>query len=137
MPEINRILPPLPVFVAKKPLYISKNFQVVMDYKPFTHGTIADQRFFIEPLTDEAERMLEFAAKRHNIKQYQFNERVILEEERKTKRRCIRADFIQENLPALLWGQIDIPDGDKDSMPSPRRMEECLTEHPQKYTFQD
>jgi hypothetical protein len=129
---------PLPNFIAGKPLYISANFRVVMDYKPRTNNTIADQRFFIEPTTDEAERMLKLAAVKHNIQENQLTVREISNSEASKKyRSSIRADFIKENLPSLLWGQIDVPKEGEDSMPSPRRMEECLTKHPREYTFQD
>ena len=140
MPKLNEVSEPLalPPFVVEKPIFISANYRVVMGYKPGTKNTVRDQRFFIEPTTDEGEKMLMLATKKHNITSNIINAREVPNETGTTKlRQCVRANFETGNLPSFLWGQIDIPDGSEDTMPSPRRMEECLMKHPQEYTFQD
>lgn len=129
---------PTPEFVPGKTILETRlgQYRVVTDFKPNTKHTELDRRFFIEPLTDDAERMLELAAGKHNIQDYQFNLRNVPGEKETKLRRCVRADFIPENLPALLAGQVVKPEQGKDSVPSPERMEACLLKHPQKYSFE-
>ncbi len=111
------------------------HFRVVMGFKPGLEGQPDGARFFIEPLDDDAESMLKLAAKAHHIPN--FNQREVRTLNESKPRECLRADFIADNLPALLHGHIDIPTEGSDSVPSPDRMEACLKLHPTGYTFSD
>jgi|SRR3989344_6249065 len=125
----------LPEFSPGATVRESEQYRIVMDWKPGSEKQKSGQRFFIEPKTDEAQRMLEMASKTHNIGN--FNEREVINEEGTSIRRCLRADFIIENLPSLLLGQVDIPAEGEDTIPSPDRMEECLRNHPSHYSYTD
>lgn len=120
----------LPQFVPGKVLRETKNFRVVMDWKPDEEETIGGERFFIEPKNKKAEFMLKLAALTHNLKDRHFNKR--------NEFNCLRADFKATNLPVLIKGETRIPKSPKeDTIPSPDRMEECLVRHPSRYMIDD
>lgn len=123
----------LPRFVSGAVVRATSYFRIVMDYKPELQGQKEGERFYIVPLTDEAERMLGLAAKEHNISN--FSVRDVTTPEGSPQRSCLRADFSAENLPVILLGEVDIPVEGEDSIPSIERMEECLKLHPDSYTF--
>ncbi|OGH11389.1 MAG: hypothetical protein A3B38_01000 [Candidatus Levybacteria bacterium RIFCSPLOWO2_01_FULL_36_13] len=123
----------LPSFTKGAIVKETPNYRVVMDYKPGDEGKASGQRFFIEPLSDEAERMLALAALKHNV--LNINYREIEVRKVKALRKSLRADFIAENLPSLLFGVTQAPEEGADTIPSPERMEECLNSHPETYTF--
>ncbi len=126
----------LPVFSPGVVVRETANYRVVMDWKPGLEGQTNGGRFFIEPKTYEAQQMLFSAARAHNISN--FNERDVPNPGKEIKKRsCLRADFIVENLPPLMLGEMQIPANDEDSIPPPDRMEECLKLHLMSYTFTD
>jgi hypothetical protein len=134
-PELKNELK-LPGFSPSGLVRETTNFIVMMDWKPGLEGQTNGGRFFIEPKTDEAQKMLSMAAKEHNIDN--FNERGVPNPDGEIMmRQCLRADFIVENLPSLMLGVVEIPNEGEDSIPSPDRMEECLRLNPSMYTFGD
>ncbi|MBI4079009.1 MAG: hypothetical protein HY429_01800 [Candidatus Levybacteria bacterium] len=132
----------LPQFVPGRVLRETKNFRVVMDWKPGEEEKTGAERFFIEPKNKDAEFMLRLAALTHNLKDTHFNQRkvLVMGEEKKTfwEFGCLRADFKAANLPVLLKGKVEIPKStNEDTIPSPDRMEDCLVLHPRRYTFNE
>lgn len=125
----------LPPFTKGAIAKETAHFRIVMDYKPGEEEKVSGQRFFIEPLTDGAEIMLAMAAIKHNVLNINFRE--VSNGDIKTLRKSLRADFIAENLPSLLFGVTEKPEDGKDTIPSPDRMEQCLNSHPDTYTFSD
>ncbi|OGH02569.1 MAG: hypothetical protein A2798_02935 [Candidatus Levybacteria bacterium RIFCSPHIGHO2_01_FULL_37_17] len=127
----------LPRFEAGRVVRQTTHFRVVMDYKPGLEKTEAGERFFIEPLSDKAEIMLGLAALAHNVGVNNFNFREVAVGDIKTLRKSLRADFIAVNVASLFLGVTEIPKEGADTIPSPKRMEECLASHPDTYTFSD
>ncbi len=125
----------LPPFSAGSIIRSTHNFRVVMGYKPGMEGQKTGERFFIEPLSDKAEKMLELAAAAHNVPN--ITNRPVHLDDQVQIRKSLRADFITENLPALIAGLTEIPTEGIDTIPSPDRMEECLRDHPNHYSFSD
>ena len=122
-------------FEVEKVIRETDNYRVVMDWKPSLENQPEGRRFFIEPKTDSAQKMLLSAAKAHNIGN--FNERQVPFEEGSAKRQCLRADFIAGNLPSLLKGKVEIPKEGEDTIPSLDRMEKCLKNRSSTYTLSD
>ncbi len=123
------------IFVPGKVIRETENFRVVMGWKPGLEEEAEGRRFFIEPKTDEAEKILTLAVKAHRIAN--INAREVANGEDITARQCLRADYSEYNLLPLLLGKVIVPKEGKDSVPSPDRMEECLKLHPNEYTFSD
>lgn len=122
----------LPDFVPGRLVCEASQYRVIMGWKPGEEG---EKRFFIQPLTDEAEAMLHAAALMHRIPN--FNTMPVKTEDGIRKRECLRANFEEDNLPVLLLGEMQIPSEGEDTVPSLERMEECLRLHPNFYTFSD
>lgn len=125
----------LPLFETGGIFRQTSHFRIVMDFKPDMQGKKEGQRFFIEPLDPEAEEMLELAAKAHNVPN--FNYREVRAGETTFLRKSLRADFVKEVLLPLFYDLTVIPADGNDSIPSPKRMEECMELHPNSYTFFD
>lgn len=121
----------LPPIKAGEIIRKTPNFQVVTDYKPGLEGKRKGERFFIEPLTPSGTQMLLSASQAHNV--YNFNHRTVGE----YVFPCLRADYIKENLPVLLKGEVQIPKPGEDTIPSPDRMDELIAQHKHIYTFAD
>lgn len=126
----------LPQFALGGLVRQTRQFRVLMDWKPGLERQKGGERFFIEPLTDEAQRMLRSAADVHyianfNVRSVESMDGVI------SQRECLRADFSEANLPVLLRGEVKIPKEGEDTVPSIERMEECLRLHLATYTFSD
>lgn len=123
----------LPEFSPGKVVRETTNYQVVTDWKPGRENDPKGQRFYVLPKTTTAEHMLQLAANLHNV--HNFVARSVVIDEISTSRQALRADFIKENVPSLFYGKTEIPSDGEDSIPSPDRLEECLRDHKDSYTF--
>lgn len=134
---------PLPDIVPGLVVYETQNFQVVTDYKPGLEGTKEGERFFIHPIREPGLRILLQASMAHNI--FNFNLRPVWPhyiEGEYFVYPCLRADYIPENIPALFQGIVEIHKPGEDTIPSPDRMERCISLAPSlhselRYTFAD
>lgn len=127
----------LPPIESGELLLRTPNLRVVTDYKPVLEGLRNGERFFIEPQTGAGLDMLRSAAKAHNI--YNFNHRPVYGIRRNGVDLvpCLRADYIAENIPVLFQGVVEMPKPGEDTIPSPLRMEACITQGLHNYTFAD
>ncbi len=125
----------LPQFIPGHVVRNTPNYQVVTDYKPGMEGNPKGWRFYIVPKTDDAERMLHQAADVHNI--HNFVPRQVVDADKTVERQALRADFIEENLQPLFQGKTEKPGEGEDTIPSPDRLEDCLRDHPDHYSFSD
>jgi len=138
---IDRILNerPLPDILAGEIVLKTPNLRVVTDYKPGLEGQREGASFFIEPLNSSGEASLLTAAVAHNF--FTFNLRPVLPHWIPGEYfvyPCLQVDYSPENLPPLFQGAVLIPEQGKSTVPSPQRMETCITQikygH---YTFAD
>lgn len=112
------------------------NFRVVDGFKPGFEGQAEGQRWIIEPLNDNSERILAIASKRHNI-YHNLTPREVTLGSLTVTRKTLRADRTAQNMRVLMGGFVDIPIGDDDTIPSLDRMEECIGfKHPS-YSFRN
>lgn len=137
----------LPPFIPGGVVRTTNHFRVVMDYKSgFEYDFGEDEtdktpkkRFYIEPLSDDAQEMLGLASEMHGFSGDGFRERPVTVGDETRERLCLRADFTVDNLPSLLLGIVEIPDPyeGRYTIPSLERMEACLKDHPDRYSFTD
>jgi len=129
----------LPVFDNGVVVNQNEHFRVVMGYKPGKENITDGQRFYIEPLTDDGEQMLKLAIQQHHnpYKDILTSRDVPMKSGEIKSRICVRANFDPENIPTLLLDQTIEPAAGETSMPSLKRMEECIALHPNVYTFYD
>lgn len=123
-------------FIEGQVIYDTPNYLVINGFKPGFQDQKEGQRFYIVPLTDEAEEMLRMASMEHNVPNLTEYWVKVGKDERKI-RKALRADFIQENLEPLRNGITSVPPVGEDTIPSPDRLEECLLKHPGYYSFSD
>ncbi|MBI3887496.1 hypothetical protein HY310_00315 [Candidatus Microgenomates bacterium] len=131
--EVLDQLMQLPDFAPGKMIRETAHYQVVTDWKPSLENSPTGQRFYIVPRNLAAEAILVQAASLHRVPT--LTPRRISEIGGTLN--ALRADFIPENIPALLYGLTEVPPDGRDSIPSPDRLEECLKKHPDRYTFFD
>ncbi|MBI2021718.1 hypothetical protein HYS93_02405 [Candidatus Daviesbacteria bacterium] len=115
---------------------VTPSFVVFDGYKPGLEGKAEGQRWYISPRTDAAEQMLIEAAKLHRIGQGLTQPHQVLAPISQT-RTLLRTDRTSDNLRVLIGGAVDKPKEWEDAAPTPDRMEQCLSLHPDFYSFYD
>lgn len=128
---------PLPPITPGEIIRKTPNFQVVTDYKQGLEGQSRGARFFIEPLTSSGSNMLFSASIAHNNFNFDIRPRPYNPPGHEYAIPCLRVDYILENIPPLILGEVQIPNPGKDSIPSVDRMEACIEKRDNDYTFAD